>query len=136
MSVDLGTLVNRNGAGSGATLLDNTERFSASFHVGNTEQIAIWVTVAAGNPTNLTNVVYKLYTSHDETSWVQVYTTKATNNTAANSQTITASAGATVPDWLFATSAKLSQYARIGVQATVAGALDADEVATAHVIAG
>lgn len=135
MPIDLGTIVNRNGAGSGSTLLDGTERFSSSFYVGNAADFALWVKVTATSA-NLTNVIFKLYTSYDETNWVAIYTTRASTAATAASHTVTASAGSSVVDWLHTTNNRLSMYARIGVQATLGGAIGATEIALVAGMAG
>ncbi len=135
MSHDLGTIVTRNGAGSGATLLDATARYSSSVHVGNTENLALWCKVTATSA-NLTNVIFTLQTSYDDTNWVTIYATRASTATTAASHTIVAVAGSSVVDWLHTTNNRLARYARIGIQATLGGAIGATEIALVAAVAG
>lgn len=84
---------------AGPTNLTTSYKFGTGFAPVHAESLDAWIACAAaatGGGGNLTSIQVKLQSSEDNSNWVDEYTVKASNNTAAIEQSITCTAGLAV----------------------------------------
>ena len=125
-------VVERNGAGATTTLLDGTERMTATIGDGAHGEPGdeLYIVEVVATSANLTNVVVKFYGAreNDTAKGILVASQNVDGTAAATSQTITASAGSTVRKAFATTSLRDFPFRFPSVAATLGGAIGATEI--------